>query len=157
MKYCSMYDYELLLALVVSIECEESKKLLNDFTEQLRHSVLQNLDLLPELKDPKVLPGTHKLIIKYIGGKCTLESTIFIRNVVYECFQLKKVSIIFRGAEEGCVAFVFQISSAVRSYLLQYKVTNEVVAVLAKYNITHVLIDDEELKVLVQDQKVIDI
>ena len=153
-KYCSMYDYELLLAFVGSIDCKEATKLLDDFAEQLRHSVLQNLDLLCELKDPKVLPGTHKLIIKYTGGECTLESKKIIQDVVYECFHPKKVSIIFRGAEEGCVAFVFQISGAVKSYLLQYQITDEDVAVLAKHNITHVIIDDEELKVLSQDQKV---
>ncbi|XP_065901883.1 uncharacterized protein [Dysidea avara] len=153
MKYCTMYDYELLLALAISIGCEESMKLLDDFTEQLKHSVLQNLDLLPELKHPKILPGTHKLIIKYIGGTCTLQSKKLIQNVVYECFHLKKVSLIFRGAEEGCIAFVFQISSAVKSYLLQYKVSTEDVAVLSKHKITHILIDKEELIVITNNQK----
>ena len=156
-KYCSLYDYELLLAFVESVDCDEAMKLLDDFAEKLKNSILQTLNLLPELKDPKILPGTHKLIIKYIGGKCTLENTKFIRNVLYECFHLKRVSITFVGAEEGCVAFIFQISSAVKSYLLQYKVTTEDVAVLAKHNITHVIIDDQVLKVSVQDKKVSDI
>jgi len=152
MKYCSMYDYELLLAFVQSIDCEEAMKLLDDFTEQLKNSILQNLDLLPELKDPKVLNGTHKLVIKYTGGKCTLESKKIIQDVLYECFHLNRVSIVFKGAEEGCIAFVFQISSAVKSYLLHYQITNEDVVVLTKHSITHVLIDDEELKVFKQDQ-----
>jgi len=153
-KYCSMYDYKLLLAFVKSIDCEEALKLLDDFAEELKHSILQHLDLLHELKDPKVLPGTHKLVIKYIGGECTKNNKDMIQDVVYECFRLKKVSIIFRGAEEGCVAFVFQISGPVKSYLRQYQITNEDFVVLAMHNITHVLIDDEELMVIAQDQKV---
>ena len=86
-KYCSMYDYELLLALVESTEGREAIKLLDDFYEQLKHSILRNLDLLSEdgeLKDPPILPGSHMLKVKYVGGKCTLKNNEIIKMVVYE-------------------------------------------------------------------------
>jgi len=147
-KYCSMYDYELLLALVESTDCKEAIKLLDDFSEQLKDSILRNLDLLSEdgeLKDPPILPGSHTLKIKYVGGKCTLKNNEIIKMVVYECFHLERVSVTFRGAQEGCVTFIYQISSAVKSYLLQYKVTGEDAALLSKHNIVNVLVDDEKL------------
>ena len=155
-KYCSMYDYELLLSLVQSIDCEEAVKLLDGFTEMLKHSILQSLDVLPELNNFKSLPGTHKLIIKFTGGKCTLKNKAIIQEVLNECFHLKKVSIIFRGAMEGCVAFVFQISNVVKSYLQQYRATIEEVDTLAKHSISQILIDNEKLMVISQDQKVKD-
>jgi len=41
-KYCSMYDYELLLALVESTECEEAIKLLDDFSESPSRNFLRD-------------------------------------------------------------------------------------------------------------------
>ena len=54
------------------------------------------------------MPGTHKLEIKYVGGKCTLTTIENIQKIIYECFHLKRGSIIFRGAQEGCVMFIYQ-------------------------------------------------
>ena len=69
-----MCDFNLLLAFVESTdhECKEAIKLLDDFIEEVHHSVLKDLDLLSEdreflnLKD--FIPDTHKLVIKYVGG-----------------------------------------------------------------------------------------
>ena len=142
-----MYDYDLLLELVESINCSESIKLLDDFAEHLKDSILKDLDLMSvdgELKSQTVLSGTHTFKIKY-NGKCTLKSQAVIKKTICECFRLKKLSIIFKGAQEGCVTFVYQISSAVKSYLLQFQINDSAVAQLAIRKITHILIDDEEL------------
>ena len=154
-RYCSIYDYELLLSLVESTGCEEAIKLLDDFAEQLKSSILKSLDLLSEDGKVKNPPGTHTLKVKYEGGKCTLKKIKMIKKVLYEVFKLNRVSIIFRGAEDGCVTFVYQVSNAVKLYMLQYQITNLDTALLTIYNITRLLIDNEELIALSQGQKVI--
>ena len=157
-RYCSIYDYELLLSLVESAGCEEAIELLDDFAEQLKSSILKSLDLLSEdgkVKNPQVSPGTHTLKVKYEGGKCTLEKIKMIKKVLYEVFKLNTVSIIFRGAEDGCVTFVYQVSNAVKLYMLQYQITNLDTALLTKCNIARLLIDNEELIALSQGQKVV--
>ena len=150
-QYCSIYDYELLEAFVVSTKCEEAIQLLKNFTEELQNSILRDLDLLSKdggLRDPKdFMNGTHKLIIKYVGRKkCTLETKEIVESIIYECFHLKKGSIIFKGVQEGCVAFVYQISPTVKSYLLQYPLTAKDITVLSDYQIKCFIIDGEELK-----------
>jgi len=91
-KYCSMYDYELLLALVESTECREAVQLLDDFSKDLQSSILKELDLLAadgELRDIKdFIPGTHKLVIKYVGGKCTLTTMEMFRELYMSAFTL---------------------------------------------------------------------
>jgi len=157
-KYCNVYDFELLLALVESTGCKEAINLLDDFTDRLKRSILKNLDLLSEddeLKHPEILPGTHTLKIKYVGGSCTIENKEIIKKVVYECFHLERVSVTFRGAQEGCVAFVYQISDEVKSHILQYQATDKDAALLTKNNITHVLIDGEELMIQKRKYKVL--
>ena len=93
--YCSMYDFDLLLALVESTECQEAVKLLGDFTEELRCSILKDLDLLSVdgelLKLRDFMQSTHKLVIKYVGdSKFTLKAKEKIQNIIYQCFHLKK-------------------------------------------------------------------
>ena len=149
-KYCSMYDYELLLALVESTECAEAIQLLDNFSTELHSSILKDLDLLSEdgeLRDIKsFMPGTHKLEIKYVGGKCSLKTIENVQRIIYECFHLKRGSIIFRGAQEGCVALIYQISTTVKSHLLQYQITPQDVEKLADQKINCIKVDDVELK-----------
>ena len=157
-KYCSMYDYDLLLALVESTECKEAIKLLDDFSKELHSSILKDLHLLSEdgeLRDIKnFMPGTHKLEIKYIGGKCSLATIENVQRIVYECFHLKRGSIILRGAQEGCVAFMYQISTKVKSHLLQYQITPQDVTKLTDHKIKCIKIDDTELNFSPQSKQV---
>ena len=144
-KYCSMYDFELLLALVESTKCQEAIKLLDDFTEEMRHSILKDLNLLEdkELLNPKeFMFGTHKLVIKYVGdNKCTLKAKEKIQNIVYECYHLRIGSITFKGVQEGCFAFVYQISAAVKCHMLKSEITPSDATMLAENNIIRMYIN----------------
>ena len=140
-------------AFIQSTKCQEAVKLLNDFTKDLRNSVLSDLDLLTEngeLRDPKdFMPGTHKLVIKYDGVKCTMKIENLVRNIIYRCFRLKKGSITFKGVQEGCIAFIYQISPPVKSYLQQRTSTIKS-DVFFEGKIKCLIIDDEELKLPMQ-------
>ena len=151
-RYCSMYDFDLLLAFVESTECQEAIKLLDDFAEELRCSILKDLNLLSEdgglLSPSDFMENTHKLVIKYVGGsKCTLKAKEKIQNIIYECYRLKKGCVTFKGVQEGCVAFIYQISAAVKAHMMQIKVTPSEVTTFAGYHIISVLIDNEKLKI----------
>ena len=149
-KYCSMYDFDLLLAFVESTECQEAIKLLDDFSDELRCSILKDLDLLSEDGELRNLGDfmhdTHKLVIKYVG-KCTLKAKEKIQDIIYECFRLRKGSITFRGVQEECVAFVYQISAAVKRHMLGSETIPSDVTLLAKNHIICISIDNVKLKI----------
>ena len=145
--YCSIYNYDLLMALLISIDCTEALKVLDNFTEELQNSVLRELDLVSEIgesQDP--MPGNHTLVIKYIGDKCTLETEKLIRNVICECFHLQTWSVTFDCVQHGCIAIVYHISSAVKSHIMQCKITTTDVTLLKKFHIKCVIIDNEVVK-----------
>ena len=150
-KYCTIFEYKLLEMFLESLdECGEAVKLLDDFTEELQRSVLKELDLMSESKDqlkPKIpMHGTCTLKIKYTGDqKCTLSTKNMVQRIVCECLKLHKLSIIFLGLEEGCVAFVYQISTAVKSYILQKCVTPNDLVLLALHDIKCLIVDDTEI------------
>ena len=148
-KYCNLFNYELLVSLLNAIECKEAIEILDEFTRELQHSVLMELDLLSETGEPQnTTPDTHRLVIKYTGDNCTGKTERLIRNVICECFHLARWSITFDSVQNGCFAFAYQTSSAVKAHLQYYKLkttaANEY-ASLKKSNIECIVIDDDVL------------
>ena len=150
-KYCSIYDYELLEAFVESTGCQEAIRVLNTFTHEMHSSILKELDLLSDcgkkLNPDDLMPGTYIFAIKYIGGQCTMKTKRVVQNVICEHFDLQKGTIIFKGIKIASIIFVYQISAAVRSYLLQYQFDKQSLACLAKHNITCLIIDGIEKEI----------
>jgi len=143
-KWCNIYNYDLLRGFVISIECEEAIKLINDFTKELQELVLMELDLFSEVGKP--LPGTHVLEIKYTGNDHLCSTEKLVREIICDRFDSKRWSITFLCAGQGCTALVYQISPALKSYLLQCKTTSDDGAALQKRHIEQILIDNEILK-----------
>jgi len=150
-QYCSLYDYELLQKLVESTECDKANKFLEEFTEELNHSILNELNLLSvfqqQSKPIQLVSGMNKLVIKYTGNTCTLPMKNMIQRVVLECFKLKPASIVLKGIEEGCIALIYHISPVVKAYLLSYKLGDREFTLLAAHKIKCVIVDDRELQV----------
>ena len=135
-----------MIEFLTSIECNEAIKLLDSFTKELHHSVLVELDLLSEAGEPQnPITKNHKLVVKYTGDKCLVETERLIRNAICESFDLKPWSLTLDCVQEGCIALVYRISPAVKSHLLQYKTNASHVALLKNFHIKNVIIDYEVL------------
>ena len=159
-RYCkSIYDYQVLDALTEVSECPEAIKELTHFTESLHNSVLTEIDLMSEhgelLHPDDFMPGTYKFIIEYVGGKCTIETKEMVQGIVEQCVRLKKGVLIFKGVDVGSILFIYQISEAVKNYLLQYKFTEEDVTFLDGNNITSLIVDGVRIMSPSQRNKVI--
>ena len=159
-QYCkSIYDYRVLDILVQASECPEAIKELTDFTELLQNSILTEIDLISQhgelLHPDDFMPGTYKFIIEYVGGKCTIGTKEMVQNIVEQSVRLKKGVLIFKGFDVGSILFIYQISEAVKNYLLQYKFTEQDVRFLEGNNITSLIVDDVRIMSSSQPNKVI--
>ena len=157
--YCKgICDYRLLDVLVQASGCPEAIKELTDFTESLHNSVLTEIDLMSEhgelLHPDDFMPGTYKFIIEYVGGKCKIETKEMVQGIVEQCVRLKKGVLIFKGVDVGSILFIYQISEAVKNYLLQYKFTEEDITFLEGNNITSLIVDDVRIMSSSQPNKV---
>ena len=158
--YCkSIYDYRVLDVLVRASGCPEAIKELTDFTESLRNSVLTEINLMSEhgelLHPDDFMPGTYKFIIEYVGGKCKIETKEMVQGIVEQSVHLKKGVLIFKGVDVGSILFIYQISEAVKNYLLQYKFTEEDVTFLEGNNIASLIVDGVRITSPSQPNKVI--
>ena len=159
-QYCrGIYNYDVLNILVRASGCPEAIKELTDFTELLHNSVLTEIDLMSEhgelLHPDDFMPGTYKFIIEYVGGKCTIETKEMVQGIVEQSVHLKKGVLIFKGVDVGSILFVYQISEAVKNYLLQYKFTKKDITFLEGNNITSLIVDGVRIMSLSQPNKVI--
>ena len=159
-QYCkSIYDYEVLDILVQASGCPEAIKELTDFTELLQNSILTEIDLLSEhgelLHPDDFIPGTYKFIIEYVGGKCKVGTKEMVQGIVEQSVRLKKGVLIFKGFDVGSILFIYQISEAVKNYLLQYDFTEQDVRFLEGNNITSLMVDGVRIMSSSQLNKVI--
>ena len=159
-KYCKgIYDYRVLDVLIQASECPEAIKELTDFTELLQNSILAEIDLISEhgelLHPDDVMPGTYKFIIEYVGGKCTIETKEMVQGIVEQSVRLRKGTLIFKGVDVGSILFIYQISEAVKNYLLQYKFTEQNVRFLEGNNITSLIVHGISIMSSSQPNKVI--
>lgn len=147
-KYCSIYDYELLQVFLESLDCNEAINLLEEFTKELKKSILKELNLMSEVNRP-LMNGTYTLKVKYTGNEnCILSTEKMVKRIVLESFKLKKASIFLIGIEEGCITFIYQISAVVKSYILDHKkITPEGLALLASCDIKCLIVDGTEISV----------
>ena len=155
--HCTIYDYGLLEAFVESTDCEEAIKVLDTFTGEMHNSILKELNLIKDcgqkLNPDDSMSGTYKFAIEYIGGQCTLKTQATIQNVIREHFHLQKGTIIFKGIEISSIIFIYHISAAVRSYLLQYQLDYQNLSAFAKHNISCLIIDGIKKETLLQWSK----
>ena len=159
-QYCKgIYDYQVLDVLVQASGYPEAIKELTDFTESLQNSILTEIDLMSdhgELFHPDdFMPGTYKFIIEYVGGKCKIETKEMVQGVVEQSVRLQKGVLIFKGVDVGSILFIYQISDAVKNYLLDYKFTEEDVKFLEGNNITSLTVDGVRIMSSSQPNKVI--
>ena len=160
-QYCKgIYDYRVLDVLVQASDCPEAIKELTDFTESLHNSILTEIDLMSEhgelLHPDDFMPGTYKFIIEYVGGKCTIETKEMVQGIVEQSVRLNKGVLIFKGIDSGSILFIYQISDAVKDYLLEYKFTKEDVVFLGGNKIISLIVDGVRIMSLSQPNKVID-
>ena len=158
-KYCkSIYDYQLLDILVKASGCPEAIKELADFTEVLQNSILTEIDLISDhgelLHPDDFMPETYTFIIEYVGRKCTKGTKHMVQGIVEQSVCLEKGSLIFKGFDVASILFIFQISEAVKDYLLQYKFTEQDKRFLEGNNIISLTVDHVSIMSLSQPSKV---
>ena len=78
-----------------------------------------------------------------------------VQGIVEQSVHLRKGTLIFKGFDSGSILFIYQISEAVKDYLLQYKFTEQDVIFLEGNNITSLIVDGVRIMSSSQPNKVI--
>ena len=148
--YWYLFDYDVLMYLVNTAECKEAKIIYDDFLTSFDSSVVHDhfdslIHSCIEFNKGSNIPGTCRLWVKITLDECTSKTKEEIKEILSKCFKLERYALICKGIKQGCLEIIYQISLSVKSYMLQYKITEHELSQLKAHMITTLKIDDVDI------------
>ena len=143
-----IFNYELLWYIVEISECKEAQDVIVDFTgEKVGPLAVKNVDLAhcsteKSLEEPRM----PVLRIKVKFKESTLESQENAEKILSEVYSLSKFALHFQCIKNSC-ELVYHISDPLKKYLLQFEITQDIMAEFFSHHINSIYIDEFELKI----------
>ena len=144
--FWSIYDYDLLRFIIKITECGEAQKVLEEFLSRIDPAAIKDVDLVlhcrVEQKEGLLKPI---LRIKVNAEKYTISIEREVKKIVSEKFNLEEYSLCFKGIKKGCIELLYHISKEIKSYLIQYEITESILTEFSTYKIVGLHIDDIDI------------
>ena len=146
--YWNIYDYDLLIILVKLTECKEAQETLDGFLDKIDPFAIKDVDLVLYFRvyDDEGLMRPQ-LRIKVNTEKFTADIERIVKQTISVKFNLENYSLRLKAIKEGCIQFIYHISKAVMSYLLEFQVTGSIMADIGAQNIISLQLNDMILNV----------
>jgi len=140
-RFWNIFDYDILILVIKLTKCTEAQKILDDFLAKIDVEEHDLAVLHYEIFEEKLTQPV--LRVKVNVERCTVGIIEKIKLSISKKFELEKYSLRLTGIKEGCVEFFYDISKAVMSYLLEFKVSGSIMADFAAQSIVFLQISDD--------------
>ena len=146
-NFWSIFDYELLQFVVEISDCKEAQHIFVEFLSRIDPSAIEDVDLVLDCR-VEDREGLLKpvLRIKVKAEKCTTTIKKRIEEIVSKIYNLERYALRFQGIKEGCIELLYYTSKPLKLYLLQLKVSEDIVAEFLAHKIVSLHIDEFEMK-----------
>ena len=141
-SFWSILDYDILMLVINLADFSEAREIFHSFLERIDLSALEDDGLVLHYKVYEEKLTQPVLRVKVNAEKCTFDIKRQVKVVISDKFELKEYSLRLKGIKEGCVEFIYQVSKAVMCYLLDFKVTGNIMVDFAASNIVYLQIND---------------
>ena len=150
-----IYNYELLRYIVKVSECGKAKEILEQFVSKIDPSAIKDVEFVLRCQKEKQT-GTLKpvLRIKVNCQECTPNIKKKVEDIVSKMYDLDKYTLRLRSIKEGCIELLYYISQPLKSYLLNFKISNEILANFSNCDIISLHIDEFKLDIMVSARMV---
>ena len=144
--FWNIYDYDLLRYIIEITDCEEARKILEEFLSRIDPLALKDVDLVlhcrVDQRDGSLKPG---LRIKVNAEECTYDIQEKVKKIVSKKFNLEEYALHFKGIKDGCIELLYHISKSVKLYLLQYKIKEGALTEFSTYKIISLHVDNVDI------------
>ena len=143
-SFWNIFDYDILILVIRFADCSEAAEIFDDFLAKIDLSVLDDGIVLyhEEYKGESKRPV---LRVKVKAEKFTIDIKNKVKDIISKKFELSEYSLRLKCIKEGCVEFIYDISKAVVSYLLEFKVTSAIGTDFLSQNIISLWINDDPI------------
>ena len=144
----NIFDYDLLWYVIEVSECREAEEIFERFLSRIDPSAIEDVDLVPHCR-VEHWEGSLKpvLRIKVNAEKCTVRIKKMVEEVVSKRYQLDKYALHFQCIKEGCIELLYYISQPLKSYLLDFEISESILTEFLANHIISLHIDEFVLKV----------
>ena len=145
-NFWNIFDYDLLQCVVEISECREAQHILKEFLSRIDPSAIEDADLVLDyrIEDREGSPKPM-LRIKVNTDECTFNVKKMVKEIVSEKFNLQKYTLCFRGIKNDCIEIFFYISRPLKSYLLQFEISENILPDFLAHKILSLQIDEYKL------------
>ena len=150
-SFWSIFDYELLQFVVEISDCKEAQHIFAEFLSRIDPSAIEDVDLVLDCK-VEDREGLLKpvLRIKVKAEKCTTTIKKRIEEIVSKTYNLERYALRFQGIKRAVLSYYIELlyytSKPLKLYLLQLKVSEDIVAEILAHKIVSLHIDEFEMK-----------
>ena len=144
-----IFDYEFLLYVVKISDCREAQEIFEEFLARIDPSAIEDEDLVLYCKEEHQ-EGSLKpvLRIKVKAEKCTPNIKSMVEEIVSKKYNLEKYALRFQGIRKGCIELLYYISKPLKSYLIQFSISrNIILGEFLVHKIINLHVDEIELTV----------
>ena len=146
--YWNIFDYELLKYVIEISECEQAQRIFEEFLAEIDPSTIEDVDLVLHCGEENQ-EGLLKpvLRVKINTEKCTLNIKRQVEKVISIRYTLDKYALRFCGIKKGCIELLYYISKPLRSHLLQFIISEDIMEEFLANKIISLQIDEFKLKI----------
>ena len=143
-SFWNIFDYDFLRCVIRISQCTEAEEIFEEFLSRIDPSSIENVDLVLHHK-VEHWEGSLKpvLRIKVNTEKCTSKIKKMVEKVLSKTYKLDKYALRFQGIKEGCIELLYYISKPLKLYLLDFKISE---SILAEFLAHHIISLHIELK-----------
>ena len=150
--FWNIFDYELLEYVIEISDCMEAQDILKQFVSRIDPSAVEDVNLVLHCREEHWEGSLQSVLrIKVNTEKCTSNIKKMVEEVVSKTYNLDRYALHFRGIKDGCIELLYCISEPLKQYLLQFEISESVVADYLAHKIISVNIDEFELDITVSN------
>ena len=144
----TIFDYDLLKYIVKISQCNKAQDILSEFLSRIDPSAIEDVDMMLHCK-AEHWEGSLKpvLRIKVNAEQCTPKVRKAVEEVVKKTYKLDKYSLHLVCIKKGCIELFYYISRPLKSYLLQFDITEGDIREFCNHNFINLRIDEFVLNI----------
>ena len=146
--FWTIFDYDLLKYIIKISQCNKVQDILNEFLSRIDPSAIEDVDMMLHCK-VECWEGSPKpvLRIKVNAEECTLNVKKEVEEVVKKTYNLDRYALHLVCIKKGCIELFYYISKPLKSYLLQFDVTEGDIREFCDHDFINLGIDEFVLNI----------
>ena len=148
--FWNFFDCKLLQCVVETSHCKEAQEIFEEFLLKIDPLTIIDVEELEVYHREEHEEGSLKPMLRITvkTEKCTLNIKRQVEEIVSETYNLNRYALYFQDIKESsCIDLLYYISKPLKLYILQFKLSEGILAEFLAHKIVSLHVDEFELQI----------